>query len=386
MSFRVEHQGSSFRVEFPTGTWTAADIVRALEQLPGEVEGTLGARDPGVEVIDLNGVSAHEAGNLFARLNGYPEHPPGILEGFRNSPAPLVSCILLLPFNDLFARNVILPAIIRHSHPYPIEIIVVFAGFGVDRAPFAHLRQLDSELTSIAKGYNLGVRHALGEYVALFHDDCFIDDPQWIDKALQALQSGAQAVTPELVRWQAVPVAKAVPLVMRRQDFNRLGGYDEYYFAGVEDLDLTVSILAGGGEIRRLDAGYRHLRGMGTSLIVHEEPHQLKMLYGYQVLPEKIIAQVHLTMMQRLLQNGWIRMLEGDYHLRFLAKHGDFLASHFGVDIPHVTNAYEMMRYPWLLTPMMAYLSNREKLVEAYRSLMNIEDLQRPADCAEAIA
>jgi len=149
-------------------------------------------------------------------------------------------------------------------------------------------------------------------------------------------------------------------------------------------MDLTVSILAGGGEVRQLDIRYRHLRGMGTSLIVHQEPHQLKMLYGYQVLPEKVIGQVHMTMMQRLLENGWIRMLEGDYHLRFLDKHGDFLNSQFKVDVAHLADVYGLMRYPYLLTPMMAYLSDRQKLIEAYRSLMNVAELERPVEVVEA--
>jgi hypothetical protein len=286
----------------------------------------------------------------------------------------------LLPFNELFARNVILPSIIRNSVGYAIEIIVVCAGFGINRKPFQHLHQLDSELTSIAKGYNLGVHHARGEYVALFHDDCFLDDPFWIPKALDTLTDGVAAVTPEFDQWQKVPVAKAVPIVTRRADYLHFGGYDEYYFAGVEDMDFTVRLMAAGREVRRVDIGYRHLRGMGSSLIVHERPHQLKLLFGYQVLPENVIRHVHRDMMQRLLSNGWIRMLEGDYHLRFLEKHGDFLVSHFSIDVKHAKHAYQVMRYPYLLTPHMAYITNRNKLVEAYRGLMNAADLIRPID------
>jgi Glycosyl transferase family 2 len=384
MSFRIAHGPNWFRVNFPTTTWPPESVAGTLAKLHSGVQVKLEAGDSGLSSIELRGAKPYEINNVFAHLNGYPEHPPGVLERFRNSESPLVSCILLLPFNELFARNAILPAIIRHSHPHPIEIIVVLAGFGVNRRPITHLKLLDSELTSIAKGYNLGVRKARGEYIALFHDDCFIEDPQWIDQALQRLADGATAVTPEFDQWRTVPVAKAVPLIMRRRDYERLGGYDEYYFAGVEDMDLTVSILAGGGEVHRVGIGYRHLRGMGTSLILHEEPHQLKMLYGYQVLPAQVIERVHETMMQRLLENGWIRMLEGDYHLHFLQKHGAYIASQFKADLALLTHAYEIMRYRYLLTPAMAYLSNRAKLVEAYRALMNIAELQRPVDGEEA--
>jgi glycosyltransferase involved in cell wall biosynthesis len=256
----------------------------------------------------------------------------------------------------------------------------------VNRQPFHHLRQFESELTSIAKGYNLGARHARGEYLALFHDDCFLDDPLWIEKAISALDNGAAAITPEIDHWRQVPVAKAVPLVLRRADFIAAGGYDEYYYAGVEDMDLTVTLLRSGPDVRQLPIGYRHLRGMGTSLILHEDPHQLKLLFGYQVLPSTVIELVHRDMMQRLLENSWIRMLEGDYHLLFLKKHGQYLASCFPLDIPQITHVYESMRHAHLLTPEMAYMTNRERLVEAYRKLMNTAELSKPIHNGSGLA
>ena len=379
MSFEVVSRPDRVRVAFSTAAISIENARSAMAGLPEEIECVLDEAGPGKATLDVSGPSAaHAASNLFARINGYPEYPDGLLGEFRNSDRPLVSCILLLPFNDLFARHAILPSIIRNSASHPIEIVIVFAGFGIDREPFQRMTQLDSELTSIAKGYNLGVRHARGEYVALFHDDCFVDDPHWIPKALAPLDDGAAAVTPEFDRWQQVPVAKAVPLVMRRAEFEDVGGYDEYYFVGVEDMDLTVTLLAARREVRCADIRYRHLRGMGTSLIVHQQPHQLKLLFGYQVLPPGVIAHVHRDAMQLLLSNSWIRMLEGDYHLRFLKRHGDFIASRFSVDVPRMVDAYQSMRHPHLLTPQMAYMSNREKLIDAYCALMNAADLSRP--------
>jgi Glycosyl transferase family 2 len=356
------------------------DKVReAVAFLPPGISYELADTNFGLATVDLKGTAAsHAASNLFARVNGYPTYDEGLLESFRNSEQPLISCVVLLPFNDLFVRNVLLPSIIWNSRSQPIEILIVFAGFGVDRQPFRHLRQFESELTSIAKGYNLGARHAHGEYLALFHDDCFLDDPLWIEKAISALDNGAAAVTPEFDYWRQVPVAKAVPLVLRRADFIAAGGYDDYYYAGVEDMDLTVTLLQSGRDVRQLPIGYRHLRGMGTSLIVHQDPHQLKLLFGYQILPSAVIELVHRDMMQRLLENSWIRMLEGDYHLHFLKKHGQYLASCFAVDIPPITYVYESMRHAHLLTPEMAYMTNRERLVEAYSKLMNTAELRKP--------
>jgi glycosyltransferase involved in cell wall biosynthesis len=383
MSFEVITDDHHFQATFPRLAYDRDALSQALTQLPRDVRCDQRDTAADLTVLELNGSADRvrlAAGNLFARINGYPEFPEGVLRDFRNAAAPLVSCILLLPFNELFARNVILPSIIQNSAAYPIEIIIVFAGFGVNRAPFEHLRLMDSELTCISKGYNAGVRHARGEYVALFHDDCYVDDPEWISKAIAALRDDVIAVTPEFDQWQQVPVGKAVPLIMRRRDFLQVGGYDEYYYAGVEDMDLTTTITASGMRQAQVDIRYRHLRGMGTSLIVHERPHQLKLLFGYQVLPANVIAQVHRDMMQRLLTNGFIRMLEGDYHLHYLDKHGPLLAECFGVDVARTRYFYEMMRYPYILTPEMAYISNREKLVNAYRALMNIGELERPVE------
>ncbi|MFT3776426.1 MAG: hypothetical protein QM820_64620 [Minicystis sp.] len=382
MSFEMCTDGGRLRATFPAAAYGPEAFAEALAELPPDVAPRLETRDH-LTTLTLDGDADRTpkaAADLFGRINGYPVFPEGALRDFRNSPAPLVSCILLLPFNDLFARNVILPSIIHNSAPHPIEIIVVFAGFGVDRGPFEHLRQLDSELTCISKGYNLGVREARGEYVALFHDDCFVDDPAWISKALCALRDDVVAVTPELDTWQSVPLGKAVPLVMRRDDFLRAGGYDEYYYAGVEDMDLAITLVAAGVRQAQIDIRYRHLRGMGTSLIVHERPHQLKLLFGYQMLPASTIARVHRDMMQRLLEQGFIRMLEGEYHLHFLDKFGPLLVQRFGVDVPLMRRAYELRRYPYLLSPEIAYISNREKLLAAFRALMNVADLERPLE------
>jgi hypothetical protein len=39
---------------------------------------------------------------------------------------------------------------------------------------------------------------------------------------------------------------------------------------------------------------------------------------------------------------------------------------------------YERKRYPYLLTPTIACISNREKLLAEYRGLMNVDSLLRP--------
>lgn len=376
-AFRVERDGGALTFRFPPGAYDEAQ----LDALMADGGGIAMTRDGESLRITSHGGDAGAAANrLFARLNGYPSPDPALLDTFRNDDAPLVSCILLLPFNDLFARNAILPGIIASSRKHPIEIIIVDAGFGTHVEPLRHLRIVQSELTSIARGYNNGVRAARGEYVALFHDDCFIDDPLWIEKSLAALTGNVGAVTPELDDWYGeVPVGKAVPLVMRRRTYLDLGGYDEMYYAGVEDMDLTCNLMAHGLEMRKIDIHYRHLRGMGTSLTVHPEPLQLRRLFGFQVLPADVIRRVHADSMQRLLGHAFVRLLEARYHLHFLDKFESLLRDRFNVDVPARRDFYTRMLWSYVRDADFTVIEDRARLVDSYRNMMNVEELTTPA-------
>lgn len=372
MSFEVVRNGHGLAVRFPP----AAFARLALGSLP---EGVSGRLSPGEATFEGDPATVeHVAARLFGSLNGYPTFPDGTLESFENAPEPLVSCIVLLPFNDVFARNFLLPGIVHSSRGHAIEIIVVLAGFGVDVRPFSGMRVVESELACIAKGYNRGVQAARGEYVALFHDDCVLDDPHWIDKALSALRPPVAAVAPELNDWNGVPFAKAVPLVMRRRDYLEVGGYDEHYYVGVEDVDLACTLYGMGMRVEHLPLSSMHLRGMGTALVVHERPRQLKLLFGHGVLPREVLAAVHRDSLARLLSHDFIRILDADYHLHFLDKHGPLLAESFGVDVAGRRRQYEWARYRHGITADLVLARTREKLLGAYRGLMNTEELEEP--------
>ncbi|MEE2566351.1 glycosyltransferase family 2 protein [Hyphobacterium marinum] len=48
---------------------------------------------------------------------------------------------------------------------------------------------------------------------------------------------------------EAVPVTSGAAMLMRRDDFNALGGFDERYFLHVEDIDLCRRVREAGGEV-----------------------------------------------------------------------------------------------------------------------------------------
>lgn len=381
-AFRVARDGIRLSFRWPEGAFDR----QRLDDLAAEAAED-GLRidlrcDGGSGTLELDGSSNPPdaaASRLFARLNGYPVQPVGTFERFRASDRPRVSCILLLPFNDLFARHAVLPSIIANSSGHDIEIVVVHAGLGAPRPAFRRLRGLDSEMGSIARGYNAGVAAARGEIVALFHDDCLLEDPRWLDRALDALTPGVGAVTPELDEWCGVPVAKAVPLVMRRRTFLEVGGYDELYYVGVEDMDLTCALLARGLRVERVEIGYRHLRGMGTSLTVHEEPLQLRRLYGFQVLPPTVIRRVHADSMARLLKHPFIRLLEGCYHMHFIDKYADLLRERFGLDPDERRELYARLLLRHLKDADIRVVQDRDRLLAEYRRMMNLDELRAAA-------
>jgi hypothetical protein len=73
-------------------------------------------------------------------------------------------------------------------------------------------------------------------------------------------------------------------------------------------------------------------------------------------------------------------MLEGDYHLHYLDKHGAFLEAEFGLDLEPIRHAYQTRRYPYLLSREISYISNRPNLLEAFRAMMTEEELRRPIE------
>jgi hypothetical protein len=378
--YKVEKTESSFTLTCPGEAFDGGRMAALLGPWPGiSFSSDQGAQgECAFQIQGPQEILPSALNHLFTALNGYPERRRETLAEFTASSAPLASCIVLTGFNDLFVRNVLLPSIIENSRGVAIEIILVYVGFGADLGPFQHLTIIESEMGCIAKGYNAGVRKARGKYVALFHDDCYLDDPEWLSKSITALKGDVVSIVPEVDSWYGVPVGKATPMVMRRDDFLRLGGYDEYYYVGVEDMDLSCAIHAAGLRQERIDLGYRHLRGMGSSLVAHEHPYQLKYLFGYQVLPPAGIRTIHLQAMRRLLENDVIRLLEADYHLHFIDKFETWLDGRTTVALSSLIEMYKLKRHPFLLTPDIACISNREKLLETYRrEIMNVEELSR---------
>ena len=194
------------------------------------------------------------------------------------------------------------------SNNFNIEIIVV------DNSPtqdfeFEGVKVIKTEPYHIPKGYNTGVFPAEGKFVALFHDDCMVKDDYWIEKLTTHLDNEVIAVSPEDA-WnhQAIDdivYLKEVPLVMERDKFLELGGYDETYYFGYEDVELADKIMRAGKKIMEVpDVKYTHFNGMST-ILMNCEP-ELENYYR-EVFGKKefVKDEIFQSLKQKYMKRFW---------------------------------------------------------------------------------
>lgn len=226
---------------------------------------------------------------FFAQLNDLP--PPSRAAAAATSTEPLVSCIVVVNENLPFVEEQFLPWLAQSSAGHAIEVIVVCNGSRSCEAR-PGVRVLRSEWGAVSRAYNAGAAAARGTYLAFFHDDCVVHDASWIEKCLQRLERGAHAVAAEYrqigevggVAVPPLPVAKCVPLFLRKADFEEAGGYDEQHYIGYEDLDFTLALAARGKKLVATDLQVVHFHGMSSTLKYNPVP-GLADLYALGAVP-----------------------------------------------------------------------------------------------------
>ncbi len=234
---------------------------------------------------------------FFAELNDLPR-PYVEPEPVAAAGAPLVSCIIVINENLPFVREQLLPSLAVNSIKHSIEIVVVCNGSLEFGQPLDRVRAIRSPWGEVAAAYNAGARVCEGEYLAIFHDDCMVCDPLWIEKGLQRLQRGAHAVAGEYrtinriadVEVPELPVAKCVPLLLRKAEFEAAGGFDEYHYIGYEDLDFTLALASRGRKLVATNIAVQHFHGMSSTLKYHPVP-GLRELFALAALPRGAIMQ-----------------------------------------------------------------------------------------------
>ncbi len=232
--------------------------------------------------------------DFFTRLNGYPSYTDVDLAAYEPAASPLLSCIIVLTFNDGFCLNHLIPSILANTD-VDVEIVLVNAGISADRASLARampkLKVVESQFLNPATAYNRGVKHARGEYIALFHDDCLLHDSSWFEKARSALSDSCIAVSPDCrPASPAFSVPKSVPMVMRRSDYLEIGGHHDALLASFEEIDFVLKILSAGKTAATVDIACTHFRGMASYLLFGKDPAQAASWFSYLALPEEYIS------------------------------------------------------------------------------------------------
>jgi hypothetical protein len=286
--------------------------------------------------------------SFFADLNGF--RAP--YQAVDPAPAadPLVSCIVVVNENRPFVREQLLPALWANSAGTPIEVILVHNG-SAPGAPIEGVSEIASAWGAVSAGYNTGARAARGDYLAILHDDCIVDDPQWLPRALEALTGGVDAVAAEYRHLDAIggiaisplPVAKAVPLVLRRATFEAVGGFDEFHYVGYEDLDFTISLLQAGKKLSACGLTMRHFSGMSSVLKYCALP-GLDELFAMTALPASAIRERFREFVARgvNLEGVDLLRLALDVQLLYvLKKYRAWLRSTHGEAYEHCRTALE---------------------------------------------
>lgn len=251
--------------------------------------------------------------DFFTRLNGFPSHTDVDLASYEPPETPLLSCIVVLTFNDGFCLNHLIPSILKNTR-VDVEVVVVNAGITADRDALTremkNLEVIDSEFLNPATAYNRGVAHARGEYIALFHDDCLLHDSSWFEKCLSALNDDCIAVSADCrPASPTFAVPKSVPMVMRKRDYLEIGGHHDALLASFEEIDFVLKILSAGKRAEQVDIGSTHFKGMSSYLLFGENPALAGSLFSYLVLPKVYISALANAVVCQVMETPYVALL-----------------------------------------------------------------------------
>jgi GT2 family glycosyltransferase len=336
-SFRWERDARQLKVRYPAEFYPPGSLEPGFRNLgPG-----LGAvvEAVGEEVQQLTFTCARDGADLdrdltrlFASFYQYPLFERRLRMDYTPPEHPLVSCIIVLTANDLFVAEHLIPSLLHSTAGTSAEIIVVCNGLNCDRSQFRNCRVLDSDFGQVARAYNQGAAAARGELLAFFHDDCLMNDPTWVSQSLLLLATGrVLAVTPEVQeKTLSFRTAKCVPLIIRRQEFLRLGGFDEELFIGYEDADFSYTIYENGGQIAHLPLAYLHFSGMSSILMFLRQLMCLKHFFACFLIPREFIRQLATYAFYRFINHPVFALATLEGLKRINEKHKPLLTNHLG--------------------------------------------------------
>ena len=282
----------------------------------------------------------------------------------------VLSCIILTTSNKEFVKNKLIPSIVNNTS-VPYEIVLVYNGY--DKMPkMDNVKVVRSKPAWISYGYNLGAKYAKGEYLAIFHDDCIVRDKKWFEKCIENLNEEVIAVAPEqeFDNPFIMERLKCVPLVIKRNDFWKIGGFDEYYFFGKEELDFVFNILSKGFKYKKIDFGYEHYKAISTILLFSGRS-DLEFYFGLNIVPKTILKEWTNYFLERFMAIGFDLVMY-DNEVYFYEKFLPLFDS-LGFDIELIRRYIKVIKDKIELSKNRfvyeTYKSNRKKFIELVKNM-----------------
>lgn len=326
---KLQGTDQCFRLSIDSRLYPEVDIatrIRNMEVREGDVRLIDDASDLILEVESSEGEAKRVCRRVFGRIHRYPLFPRLENLSADASTDPVLSCIIVLTENDHFVRDLLLPSILQNSSE-DLEIIIVSNGSGSELSFPSYVRWVSSEYRWVARAYNRGVDAARGRYVALFHDDCLINDPLWIEKCLDGLQnSNCRAVSTEVLhRSDDLRVAKSVPLVMEKEDYLQINGFDSAYYFGIEDVDFTYKMLERGWGLRKAEIDCVHFNGMSSILVGGSEFGSYDILFSCYIFNKNLLSYLAYKKVENMKKEKVFKVITDRNYLFFLNKFEGYL-------------------------------------------------------------
>ncbi|NMA74165.1 MAG: glycosyltransferase family 2 protein [Bacteroidales bacterium] len=254
--------------------------------------------------------------------------------------------VVILNWNGRTVLEQYLPSVVCHSQQEGTVIYVVDNGSTDDSVSWIKSNYpteieliVFKENHGYAGGYNKALKQLDCEYVMLLNSDVEVT-PYWLDPLFEYMENNPEVVAcqPKIKNWRErsffeyagaaggfldcygypfcrgrifstlekdvgqynTPVsifwATGAALFIRLKDFLRVGGFDEHFFAHMEEIDLCWRLLARGGKIMCVPESEVYHYGGAT--LDNENPRKLylnfrnNLLMLYKNLPEKELTKI----------------------------------------------------------------------------------------------
>ena len=169
---------------------------------------------------------------------------------------------------------------------------------------------LYQENSGVSSARNAGIGYSKGEYILPLDADDKIS-PDYIGKAVEAFQKSpeltlvyceAEKFGEESGKWNLAPYSlhtmsrKNVifcSALYKKQDWERVGGYDVKMSKGIEDWEFWIALLKDRGKIKKLDYTGFYYRITDNSRTARVEKNGLEDMYRYMIIkhPDFFVEQ-----------------------------------------------------------------------------------------------